>query len=76
MRYLKSPTFVVGALLTVSAIVWMLPSVQADLSSFPDQSWDVAVPGRFSLASVSALLVGVVLVAKSVFRLPSRKKRD
>jgi hypothetical protein len=76
MRYLKSPTFVVGAILTVSAIAWMLPSVQADLSGFPDQSWDVAFPGRFSLASLSALLVGVVLVAKSVLRLQSRKKRN
>jgi hypothetical protein len=72
MRYLKSPTFVLGVILSASSLVAMRPSIHADLRGFPDSSWDVMIPTQVSLLSVSALLAGTALLVSSVIRLRSR----
>jgi len=73
MRYLKSPTFVLGVILLASSVVAMRPSFQAHLDGFPDSSWDVMIPWRFSLPSIGAMLAGVALLVASTIRLRSQK---
>ena len=73
MRYLKSPTFVLGVILLASSVVAMRPSFQADLDGFPNSSWDVMIPMRISLPSIGAMLAGVALLVASTIRLRSQK---
>jgi len=75
MRYLKSPTFVLGVILLASSVIAMRPSFQADLDGFPD-SWDVMIPARISLLSIGAMLVGVAVLVASTVRLRSRKNSN
>jgi hypothetical protein len=73
MRYLKSPTFVLGIILLASSIVAMQPSVQAHLDGFPDSSWDVMIPIRVSMPSIAAMLLGVALMVAATIRVGSQK---
>jgi hypothetical protein len=73
MRYLKSPTFVLGIVLLASSIVAMQPSVEAHLDGFPDSSWDVMVPMRVSTPSIAAMLLGAALLVAATIRLRSQK---
>ena len=73
MRYLKSPSFVLGIILLASSVVAMRPSVQAHVDGFPDSSWDVMIPTRVSLSSISAMLFGVALLVTATIRLRSQK---
>jgi hypothetical protein len=75
MRYLKSPTFVLGLVLLASAVVAMRPKPQAHLDDFPT-SWDVMMPTQVSLLSSGALFAGVALLGVSVIRLRSQKKSN
>jgi hypothetical protein len=76
MRYLKSPAFVIGVLLTAAAIVATRPTIDANLQGFPDSSWNVSAPMRISLLHVGVLLAGLALIGTSVIRLRSLKNRD
>ena len=73
MRYLKSPAFVLGAVLLTASIFVTGWSFQTDLNELPAGSWDVSVPMQVSLLSLGLMVAGLALVIASFIRLRARK---